>query len=127
MLPLKERLLNQGPSDTRRFSFGSGAVCEVMHSPAVLCAEPVTLVGNDCPPAVRIENPCSYPGWDQWIAGPATTFFHGAAWARVLEQIRPYGPMILIVLLFVSPMLGFDFIGAVVAPPVSRLMVLLVR
>jgi Zn-dependent protease len=45
--------------------------------------------------------------------------------ARVLEGIRPYGPMILIALLFVGPALGFNFIGEFVLPPVNRLMFLL--
>lgn len=53
-------------------------------------------------------------------------YFFPASVSRVLEGIRPYGPMILIVLLFVAPMLGYDFIGTVVYPPVTRLMYLLV-
>ncbi len=40
---------------------------------------------------------------------------------RVLEVIRPYGPMILILLIFVAPRLGFDFMGRLVFPPVSTL------
>jgi hypothetical protein len=46
--------------------------------------------------------------------------------SRVLDTIRPYGPMILILLLFVGPNLGFDLIGQFVVPPVARLMNLLV-
>lgn len=34
--------------------------------------------------------------------------------------------MILILLLFVAPMLGFDFIGRLVEPPVNQLMYFLV-
>ncbi len=45
---------------------------------------------------------------------------------RVLEVIRPYGPMILILLLFVGPRFGFDFIGTFVYPPVGTLFGLLV-
>jgi Zn-dependent protease len=45
---------------------------------------------------------------------------------RVLEVIRPYGPMILILLMFVAPRLGLDFIGKVVYPPVANLFYLLV-
>ncbi len=44
---------------------------------------------------------------------------------RFLEIIRPYGPMILILLLFVGPWIGFDFIGRFVYPPVSNLFYLL--
>lgn len=40
---------------------------------------------------------------------------------RVLEVIRPYGPMILILLVFVGPQFGFDFIGRLVYPPVLNL------
>lgn len=40
---------------------------------------------------------------------------------RILATIRPYGPMVLILLLFVMPMLGFNFIGEVVYPPLNRL------
>lgn len=53
-------------------------------------------------------------------------YFFPPSIGRVLETIRPFGPMILIALLFVSPMLGFDFVREVVAPPVTRLMILLV-
>jgi len=41
--------------------------------------------------------------------------------ARFLEVIRPYGSMILILLLFVVPLLGFNFVGEVVYPPVYKL------
>lgn len=44
---------------------------------------------------------------------------------RILETIRPYGPMILILLLFVMPMLGFNFIGEFVYPPLNQLYQLL--
>lgn len=46
--------------------------------------------------------------------------------SRPLEIIRPYGSLVLILLLFVMPLLGFDFIGEVVAPPVDRLFQLFV-
>jgi Zn-dependent protease len=46
---------------------------------------------------------------------------------RFLEVIRPYGPMILILLLFVMPSFGFDFIGRMVYPPVNQLTNLLLR
>lgn len=42
-----------------------------------------------------------------------------------LDGIRPYGPMILILILFVLPYLGFDFIGIFVEPPVRNVMLLL--
>jgi Zn-dependent protease len=45
--------------------------------------------------------------------------------AQVLEGIRPYGPIILLVLLFVAPSLGFDFVGRFVVPSVTQLMFML--
>lgn len=48
-------------------------------------------------------------------------YFFPPFMTRILDAIRPYGPMILILLLFVLPMIGFDFIGEVVYPPVSTL------
>jgi Zn-dependent protease len=53
-------------------------------------------------------------------------YFMPPSVSRVLDTIRPYGPMILILLLFVGPNLGFDLIGQFVVPPVARLMNLLV-
>lgn len=44
---------------------------------------------------------------------------------RFLEVIRPFGPMILITLLFVGPTLGFNFISELVYPPVMNLFMLL--
>jgi Zn-dependent protease len=52
-------------------------------------------------------------------------YFFPPFMARILEIIRPYGPMILIVLMFVMPQLGFDFVGEVVYPPVNQLFNLL--
>ncbi len=52
-------------------------------------------------------------------------YFFPPAIGRVLEVIRPYGPIILILLLFVGPRFGFDFIGNFVFPPVSTLFNLL--
>jgi Zn-dependent protease len=38
------------------------------------------------------------------------------SWARALESIRPYGPMILILLLVVTNLVGFNLIGGVTGP-----------
>lgn len=46
--------------------------------------------------------------------------------ARVLENIRPYGPMILMVLLFVLPLAGVDVIGKVIQPALGFLTRLLI-
>jgi len=46
--------------------------------------------------------------------------------ARVFDNIRPYGPIILIVLVLVLPMIGFDFLGIVIGRPLQALFGLLV-
>ncbi len=46
--------------------------------------------------------------------------------ARILENIRPYGPMILMVLLFLLPFAGIDIIGRVIQPALSFLTRLLI-
>jgi Zn-dependent protease len=53
-------------------------------------------------------------------------YFFPPAVGRILEVIRPYGPMILILLLFVGPRFGFDFVGNFVFPPVAALFNLLI-
>jgi Zn-dependent protease len=49
-----------------------------------------------------------------------------ASWSRALERIRPYGPVILLLLLFVGPALGFNFLGWILGPPLQALMNLLI-
>jgi Zn-dependent protease len=46
--------------------------------------------------------------------------------ARVLDTIRPYGPMILLVLVFLGSFIGFNLLGAILGPPLQALMRLLV-
>jgi len=46
--------------------------------------------------------------------------------ARVLESIRPYGPMILMVILIVLPMVGIDVLGRVIQPAFNFLTSLLI-
>ena len=48
-------------------------------------------------------------------------YFFPPSIGRVLETIRPYGPMIIILLVFVLPRLGFDFVDLFVVPPVLEL------
>ncbi len=43
-----------------------------------------------------------------------------------LEQLRPYGFMILLALIFVGPMLGFDLLRLVVGTPTNALFNLLI-
>jgi Zn-dependent protease len=53
-------------------------------------------------------------------------FFLPPNMSRALENIRPYGPMILIVIAVVAPMLGVDIIGWIIMPPLRLLFGLLI-
>jgi Zn-dependent protease len=53
-------------------------------------------------------------------------YFLPPSWARVLENIRPYGPMILMVIIFVLPLVGIDVIGRVIQPVLGFLTRLLI-
>jgi len=53
-------------------------------------------------------------------------YFLPPAAARVLENIRPYGPIILMGILFLLPMVGIDVIGKVIQPAFSFLTGLLI-
>jgi Zn-dependent protease len=53
-------------------------------------------------------------------------FFLPDAWQEKLVQIRPYGPMILILMFIVGPYLGFDFLSFILGPPLRLLFNLLV-
>jgi Zn-dependent protease len=41
------------------------------------------------------------------------------SWARFMDTIRPYGPIILLVLIFVLPRLGYNLIGMILNPLLS--------
>jgi Zn-dependent protease len=53
-------------------------------------------------------------------------YFFPPAINRVLDAVRPAGPILLIAILFVLPRVGFDFIGLFVLPPVNELRSLLI-
>jgi Zn-dependent protease len=53
-------------------------------------------------------------------------YFLPASMARTWDTIRPYGPVILLVVLFVGPLLGFDILGTVMGPPLRSLLGLLI-
>ena len=45
-------------------------------------------------PDIQIINPCSYPHWDALLeTSEQTTFFHTAAWAKVLSESYGYEPL----------------------------------
>jgi len=45
-------------------------------------------------------------------------YFFPPSWQRVLQTIRPYGSLILLLLLFVLPRIGFDVLGTLIYPPI---------
>ncbi len=53
-------------------------------------------------------------------------FFLPDGWNRALAGIRPYGPMILILLFVVGPSIGFDFLGWIIRKPLGLLINLLI-
>ncbi len=53
-------------------------------------------------------------------------YFFPPSWARVLDRIRPYGPIILLLVLFGLPYVGIDVIGTLLFPPIRAVFNLLV-
>jgi Zn-dependent protease len=53
------------------------------------------------------------------------SYFFPPSWSRVLDSIRPYGPMILIGVIFVGPMLNLNILGTIIGTPLRTLMSLL--
>ena len=53
-------------------------------------------------------------------------YFFPPSWARFFDTIRPYGPLILLVLVFAGPALGFNILGWILGPPMQALLRLLV-
>jgi Zn-dependent protease len=53
-------------------------------------------------------------------------YFFPPSWARFFDTIRPYGPLILLVLVFAGPALGFNILGWILGPPMQVLLRLLV-
>lgn len=53
-------------------------------------------------------------------------YFFPPPLANIFAKIRPYGPIVLMLVLFVLPAVGFDLLGMVLAPAASSLFSLLV-
>ncbi|MBI9044352.1 MAG: site-2 protease family protein [Anaerolineaceae bacterium] len=53
------------------------------------------------------------------------SYFLPSSWARTLEQIQPYGPMILMILIFAGPLVGIDILSWILYPAMSALTSLL--
>lgn len=49
-------------------------------------------------------------------------FFLPPSWVQALERIRPMGPMLLMVILFVLPWVGIDVFGTLLYPPIGNLL-----
>jgi Zn-dependent protease len=52
-------------------------------------------------------------------------YFLPASWARVLDRIRPYGPIILLVIVLGGQYLGLNILGAIIGPPLTAIRQLL--
>jgi Zn-dependent protease len=48
-------------------------------------------------------------------------------WQQTLDNIRPYGPLILMAIIFILPMFGLDVVGWLINRPLTYLMNLLIR
>lgn len=53
-------------------------------------------------------------------------YFLPRRWSQFLDTIRPYGPMILMAVIFVGPLLRLNILGLIIGPPLNALMTLLV-
>jgi len=53
-------------------------------------------------------------------------YFLPPSWSEFLARIRPYGPMILLLLFIAGPYLGLDILGWILGPPLKFLFTLLV-
>jgi Zn-dependent protease len=53
-------------------------------------------------------------------------YFFPPSWARFFDTIRPYGPLILLVLVFAGPALNLNILGWILGPPMQALLRLLV-
>jgi Zn-dependent protease len=54
------------------------------------------------------------------------TYFFPPAWTDVLDRIRPYGPLILMGVIFIGPMFNLNIIGWLIGQPLQALLALLV-
>ncbi len=52
-------------------------------------------------------------------------YFLPRSWAHFMDPIRQFGPMILLLVVFALPLIGFNLIGWIIGPPINALMRLL--
>jgi Zn-dependent protease len=48
-------------------------------------------------------------------------YFFPPSWARALDTIRPYGPMILLLVVFGGQLAGINILGAIMGPPLNAI------
>jgi Zn-dependent protease len=53
-------------------------------------------------------------------------YFFPRSWSRVMDRIRPYGPLILLAVVFIGPRFGLNVIGWIMGPPLNSLLTLLI-
>lgn len=53
-------------------------------------------------------------------------YFLPASWIKYFEAIRPYGPLILMLIVFIGPYIGLDILGWILGPPLRTLFGVLV-
>lgn len=54
------------------------------------------------------------------------TYFLPSHWGEFYDRIRPYSPMILLAIVFILPMLGFDLINIIIRQPLMNLAMFLI-
>ncbi len=54
------------------------------------------------------------------------TYFFPPSWSRTMDTIRPYGPVILLLIVFGGQMVGLNILGAIMGPPLNALSRLLI-
>lgn len=53
-------------------------------------------------------------------------YFLPPSWAQAMDRIRPYGPMILMAVVFVGPLVGLNILGWIMNGPLNKLYIMLV-
>jgi Zn-dependent protease len=53
-------------------------------------------------------------------------YFFPPSWTRVMDKVRPYGPIILLAVIMGGRYLGFNILGAILNPPMDTLRKLLI-
>lgn len=49
------------------------------------------------------------------------SYFFPTSWSKALDRIRPYSPLILLLIVFVLPQLGFPVLNWIIGPPLNAI------